>query len=243
MADLRIGTAGWSIPLKDAGAFPPEGTSLERYAARFTCAEINSSFHRSHRAATYDRWAQAVPEAFRFSAKLAKTITHKQRLLDAEDLIDGFVEEVGGLGPRLAVILVQLPPSLAFDPAVAKAFFDALTARTQVQLVCEPRHPSWFEAEADALLAERRVARVAADPAKVPAAAEPGGWRGLSYYRLHGSPVPYRSSYEPERLQAYARGMAADLDRETDVWCVFDNTASSAATGNALDLQALLRRG
>lgn len=240
MAELRIGTAGWSIPLRNAADFPPEGTSLERYAARFTCAEINSSFHRSHRPQTYGRWAEAVPEDFRFAAKLAKTITHKQRLVDAEALVESFVEEVGGLAARLGVILVQLPPSLAFDPAVAAAFFDALTSRTQVQLVCEPRHPSWFEAEADALLGERRIARVAADPAKVPAAAEPGGWRGLSYYRLHGSPVPYRSSYEPERLELYARSMAADLREGRDVWCIFDNTASSAATGNALDLQAML---
>ena len=242
MAELRIGTAGWSIPLRDAAGFPAVGSSLERYAAGFTCAEINSSFHRSHRPLTYQRWAEAVPANFRFSAKLAKTITHKQRLADAEAMVESFIAELGGLGTKLAVILVQLPPSLVFDPAVTAAFFDGLASQTQVQLVCEPRHPSWFEAEADALLAERRIARVAADPAKVPAAAEPGGWRGLSYYRLHGSPVPYRSSYEPERLEAYARSMAADLREGRDVWCIFDNTASSAATGNALDLQALLRR-
>lgn len=240
MAELRIGTAGWSIPLRNAADFPAEGTNLERYAARFPCAEINSSFHRSHRPQTYQRWAEAVPEHFRFAAKLAKTITHKQRLVGAEALVESFVEEVGGLGARLGIILVQLPPSLAFDPVVAAAFFDTLTSRTEVQLVCEPRHPSWFEAEADALLAERRIARVAADPAKVPAAAEPAGWRGLIYHRLHGSPVPYRSSYEPERLESYARSMAADLREGRDVWCIFDNTASSAAAGNALDLQALL---
>ena len=240
MAELRVGTAGWSIALKDAAAFPPEGSSLERYAARFTCAEINSSFHRPHRPQTYERWAGAVPANFRFSAKLSKTITHKQRLVGTEKLVESFIGEIGGLGAKLCIILVQLPPSLAFAPAVASDFFDSLASRTRVQLVCEPRHPSWFEAEADALLEERRIARVAADPAKVPAAAEPGGWRGLSYYRLHGSPIPYRSSYEPERLEAYARSMAADLGEGRDVWSIFDNTASSAASGNALDLQALL---
>lgn len=182
-----------------------------------------------------------MPDGFRFSAKLAKTITHKQRLLEADALIESFVEEVGALGSRLAIILVQLPPSLAFDAAVAAPFFDALAARTGVQMVCEPRHATWFEEDADRLLAERRIARVAADPAKVPVAAEAGGWRGLSYYRLHGSPVPYRSSYEPQRLEAYARRIMGDIEARRDVWCIFDNTASSAATGNALDLQALLR--
>ena len=240
MAELRIGTAGWSIPLRDAEQFPADGTSLQRYAARFACAEINSSFHRPHRPSTYERWAAAVPEDFRFSAKLAKTITHKQRLVDADDLVAGFLAEVAGLGSKLAVILVQLPPSLAFDAEVAARFLDRLCGSTGAAIACEPRHPSWFEDQADGLLAERQVARVAADPAKVPAASAPGGWRGFAYYRLHGSPVPYRSSYEPERLQAYADGMAADLEQGRDVWCIFDNTASSAATGNALDLKTLL---
>ena len=238
MAELRIGTAGWSVATREAEHFPAEGTSLERYATRFGCAEINSSFHRSHRADTWDRWAASVPEDFRFSVKLAKTITHQQRLIECEPLLDAFLEEAGRLGPKLAVILIQLPPSLVFDARVALAFFDSLRARTPVRLACEPRHASWFEEEAGLLLEEREIARVAADPAKVEAAAVPGGWRGLTYYRLHGSPVPYRSSYDDGRLETYSDRMAAE--REGDLWCIFDNTASSAATGDALKLQRLL---
>ncbi len=241
MAEPRIGTAGWSIPLSEAERFPSEGTSLERYASRFGCAEINSSFHRSHRPATWERWAASVPAEFRFSAKLPKTITHKQRLKDSDEFVRTFLEEVAPLGSKLAILLVQLPPSLAFDAEVASRFFDALQAGAKARLVCEPRHPSWFDEAADRLLGEREVARVAADPARVPAAAEPGGWRALTYYRLHGSPVPYRSSYEPDRLTAYALAMREDLAAEREVWCIFDNTASSAATGNALALQELLR--
>jgi uncharacterized protein YecE (DUF72 family) len=240
MAEARVGTAGWSIPVKDAAAFLAEGTSLERYSSLLNCAEINSSFHRPHRPTTYERWAAAVPAGFRFSVKLAKTITHKQRLGDVDELLGNFLQEIGGLGAKASIILVQLPPSLAFDPAVAEGFFDLLRRGTDARLVCEPRHSSWFEDEADALLAEREVARVAADPAKVERAAQPGGWRGLSYYRLHGSPVPYRSSYDPERLQAYAAAIQADLQEEREVWCIFDNTASSAAMGNALDLRELI---
>ena len=238
MAELRIGTAGWSVATREAEHFPAEGTSLERYAARFDCAEINSSFHRSHRAVTWDRWAASVPEDFRFSVKLAKTVTHQQRLVECEPLLASFLEEAGRLGPKLAVILVQLPPSLAFDAAVVSAFFDAVRDRTSVRLACEPRHASWFEDEAGRLLEEREIARVAADPAKVEAAAVPGGWRGLTYYRLHGSPVPYRSSYDDGRLEANAERISAE--RYSDLWCIFDNTASSAATGDALKLQRLL---
>ena len=104
--------------------------------------------------------------------------------------------------------------------------------------MCEPRHPSWFDAEVDAFLSERRVARVAADPVRCEGAGEPGGWRGLSYWRLHGSPVMYRSSYA-DRIRRYAAQLTAAAERG-DAWCVFDNTASSAAAGDALALMKAL---
>ncbi len=239
MPELRIGTAGWSIPSVLADQFPTDGASLERYAARFACAEINSSFHRSHRHSTYERWAASTPPGFRFSAKLSKAITHLNKLTNFDELLARHLEEVSALGERLAVHLVQLPPKLAFDDAVAARFFAALKARTNVAVACEPRHPSWFEAEADTLLQHFEIARVAADPARVPAAAVPGGWPGLVYYRLHGSPVIYRSSYADGRLEAYADRIGAERSG-ADLWCIFDNTASSAAVGDALALCRML---
>jgi uncharacterized protein YecE (DUF72 family) len=234
---VRIGTAGWTIPTRAAQAFPVEGSALERYAARFDCAEINSSFHRSHRPDTWRRWAGSVPSHFRFSAKLPKEITHKRRLTDASEPLAAALAEMAELGDRLEILLVQLPPSLAFEPEVAQAFFAELRSRWPRQLACEPRHASWFEDSGGALLAELQVARVAADPARVSVAAEPGGWRGLAYYRLHGSPVPYRSSYDDGRLEAYAARIAAQV---VPTWCIFDNTASAAATSDALKLKGLL---
>jgi uncharacterized protein YecE (DUF72 family) len=233
----NIGTAGWSIPIAHAEHFPAEGTSLERYAQRFGCAEINSSFHRSHRPETWARWAESVPEDFRFSCKLSKEITHKQRLEGPRETLRAALGEMRLLGPKLEIVLVQLPPSLAFEGATAGGFFEALRALWPGAVACEPRHPSWFEADAEAMLERLEVARVAADPARVDAAATPGGWRGLAYYRLHGSPVPYRSSYDDGRLEALAERLRQE---EAPCWCIFDNTASSAAAGDALKLQRLL---
>ena len=237
MQAFRIGTAGWTVPARVADDFPSEGSGLERYSERFDCAEINSSFHRSHRAETWARWAASVPDGFRFSAKLSKEITHRRRLADCSDPLAAALAEMEGLGDKLAILLVQLPPSLAFEPAVAQAFFAGLRRRWSGGIACEPRHPSWVEGEADALLAGHEVARVAADPARVPAAAGPGGWLGLLYYRLHGSPVAYRSSYDDGRLETYAARLAGEA---APTWCIFDNTASGAATGDALRLKGLL---
>jgi uncharacterized protein YecE (DUF72 family) len=107
-------------------------------------------------------------------------------------------------------------------------------------VAAEPRHAGWFTPAADALLAEWRVARVAADPARVPAAAEPGGWPGNAYYRLHGSPRTYYSAYDAAFLDALAPRLAA---APAGAWCIFDNTALGAATADALGLLARLGAG
>lgn len=235
-----IGTAGWAIPAVDRPSFPEDGTALQRYAAVMPCVEINSSFHRPHRRTTWERWADSVPDGFLFAAKIPKEISHVRRLMDATDALDRFLEEAGGLGDKLAILLLQLPPSFAFAASLVSSFLGEASARTAARIVCEPRHASWFSSDADALLAAHGVARVAADPAKVPEAGLPGGWRGLTYRRLHGSPVLYRSSYGEERLRSYASEISADLAAGLPTWCVFDNTASSAALGDALALMRLL---
>ena len=230
---VNLGTAGWTIPRDVADLFPAEGSSLERYAARFPVVEINSSFHRSHRLSTWERWRDSVPPAFRFSVKLPKTVTHQAKLADCSALVGDFLEQAHVLGDRLAVLLVQLPPKLELNTATARGFFCDLAARTAATIACEPRNVSWFTEEADALLEDLRVARVAADPSLCDAAGRPGGWRGLAYWRLHGSPVIYRSSYG-NRIASIAEQLSAAAAPES--WCIFDNTASSAATGDALRL-------
>lgn len=238
--DVVIGTAGWSIARRDAASFPDEGTTLERYSRVFGGVEINSSFHRPHRPSTWAKWAASVQDGFRFALKLPKTITHQAKLVDADALTAQFVREVQPLGARLAVVLVQLPPKLRFEARVAEPFFTNFRRLIDAEIACEPRHATWFEDDANTLLQELRVARVAADPALGSAAAVPGGWLGLSYWRLHGWPAMYRSSYSDEALHAYARQIRAAIDERRRVWCVFDNTAASAATGNALSLMAEL---
>jgi uncharacterized protein YecE (DUF72 family) len=240
MSGWKIGTAGWAIPRQTTGQFPSEGSTLERYAGRFDAAEINSSFHRPHRPATYERWAASVPPDFRFAVKLPKTITHKLRLVDCGDALRSFAEEIAGLGDRRGPLLVQLPPSLAFDAEIAARFFAAARAELGGPIVCEPRHASWFAAEADALLRDAGVARVAADPAPVPAAQQPGGWPGLAYFRLHGSPRTYWSHYEEAALHDWATRARPFLRDGIQTWIIFDNTAGGGAAGNALRLQEIL---
>ena len=235
-----IGTAGWSLASRHAEFFPREGTALQRYAARFAGVEVNSSFYRPHRRETWRRWATSVPPTFRFAVKLPRGLTHERRLVDCEAPAASFLDEVQGLGEKLAVLLVQLPPKFAFDPVLVGRFFEPLAGRAAARIACEPRHPSWFDGEADRLLDGLGVARVAADPAVVPEAALPGGWRGLAYWRLHGSPITYRSDYDEARLDGYAAQIRAEMRDGREAWCMFDNTLSAFATANALALMERL---
>ena len=235
---ITLATAGWAIPRPVQERFPGGGGQLERYARRMGGIEINSSFHRPHRRTTYQRWAETTPADFRFSVKLPTTISHTAKLRDADALLDRFFDEAGGLGAKLAVLLLQLPPSFAFDADLVDAFLTNLRRRHAGTVVCEPRHPSWFEAAAEERLVAHRIGRVAADPAKVQAAARPGGWlgddgTGCRYYRWHGAPRVYWSAYEDAWLAERAAEVAR-LPAAADVWCVFDNTASGAALDDAL---------
>jgi uncharacterized protein YecE (DUF72 family) len=240
-APFRIGTAGWSVPSLYLDQVPLGGSHLERYAGRLNAAEINSSFYRPHRRTTYQRWAQSVPDEFRFAVKVPKAITHEAGLADCGALLDRFVGEVTGLGDKLAVLLLQLPPTSALSERVTNRFFRDLRARIDTNVVLEPRHASWFAPGVDDWLAQRRIARVAADPARIAGAGLPGGWNQLAYYRWHGSPRIYYSDYGAAALKALKRRLEDNRAGGCSAWCIFDNTAAGAALGNALKLTRSLR--
>lgn len=232
---LLTGCAGWTIPREAASAFPAEGSHLERYARVFSCVEINSCFYRPHQVKTYQRWAASVPDDFLFSVKLPRTITHDAALADIEAPLRQFAQEAGALGDKLGCVLVQLPPKLDFDPDVAAPFFARLQDTFACTIACEARHPGWFAEGATALLTERGVVRVIADPAK----GQPGPHvptTSTMYVRLHGAPRIYYSSYDAVYLAQLKADLEVHVRAGRTVWVVFDNTASGAAVPNALAL-------
>jgi uncharacterized protein YecE (DUF72 family) len=233
---IFVGCAGWTLPRAESEYFPGVGSHLERYARRFTAVEINSSFKKPHRQTTYRRWAGSVPASFRFSVKLPKEITHSARLQGCEALLDEFLEQVSGLGDKLGCLLVQLPPSFAFDGQVAAGFFRGMRNRSGVAIVCEPRHASWFSLAASDLLADHDISRVAADPPPDREAKQPGGSKRIVYFRLHGSPRVYYSSYDDTFLDGLATQLLDYAASGYSVWCFFDNTTLGAATCNAREL-------
>jgi uncharacterized protein YecE (DUF72 family) len=241
-SDIWIGTAGWSIPRAAASRFDSAGTHLQRYSNRFTCTEINSSFHRPHTAATYAKWRDSTPPGFRFAIKMPRAITHELKLCGTREPLAAFLGQTDGLGPKRGPILVQLPPSLAFDSDVVSAFLELLRSMHAGPVVCEPRHPTWFAPPVAALLDEYGVSLVAADPPPAPAAAVRPGRSRLTYFRLHGSPRMYWSTYDATWIASLST-MVATLQGVTEVWCIFDNPAGGGAIENAGQLRDQLLAG
>lgn len=237
-AAVFIGCAGWSLSSAVSQNFPEEGSHLQRYASVLPAVEINTSFYRPHRPGTYARWRDSVPENFRFSAKIPRQITHDQRLKECDEALMKFISEVSHLEHKLGCLLVQLPPSLRFEAKAAERFFTLLRRLTEVDIVCEPRHATWFDAMAASLLDAWGISYVEADPqiASLPVSRD----GRTSYLRLHGNPVIYHSTYPEDYLDEVAAKIERNAYAGRRVWCVFDNTASGAAVPNALSLLARL---
>lgn len=238
---VRIGTAGWVVPKVHsalvAARFSAEGSHLERYARAMNCVEINSTFYRPHQEKTFVRWAASVPDDFRFAVKAPKAVTHEAKLCNCGAALAAFFAQLVPLGEKLGPVLVQLPPKLAFDEGVVREFFATLREIYAGLVVVEPRHASWFARGPERLMREFEVARAMADPAAGSSlASEPGGWMGLRYFRLHGSPRRYWSEYTDEFLRGIAERVAASGDAG-ETWVIFDNTAAGHALGDAMRLR------
>ena len=221
-----VGTAGWTIPRASKIHFDEEGSHLERYSRFFNAVEINSSFYREHGANTYERWARETPPGFRFSVKLSRAFTQEHRLRETGPTLAASIANVSLLGEKLGWLLVQLPPSLEYNALEAAAFFRAVRATYRGPVALEPRNLTWTGAAA--VLEDFGITRVHADPERCYVRSNPK----VPYYRLHGSPVIYRSAY-PDDVIA---GLARKLRLHPEGWCIFDNTTLGFATENARSL-------
>lgn len=233
---IIVGTAGWSIARDQAEHFAAEGSALQRYASRLGGVEINTSFYRRHKLETWQRWHNSAPENFAFAVKTPKRITHELMLANAGDELRIFLGDIAPLGKKLGPLLVQLPPALAFDAAVAQQFFGTFRHLHSGRIVLEARHGSWGSPESEAVLADHGIERVYADPDRAALNAAIDG-KSLGYLRLHGSPKIYYSSYSDEQIVDYAQLLRGGAP---GAWCIFDNTASGAALRNALTMLGTL---
>jgi len=239
---LFIGTASWNIPREFLSAFPDQGSHLEKYSRRLKGVEINSSFYKEHQAQTYRRWAQSTPPDFRFAVKLFQKFTHEQELESSVKDLQRSIDPILQLEEKLAVLLIQLPPSLEFRDSHSDLFLARLRSVYSGAIAFEPRHRSWLQPEALQMMKNYSLSKVFADPAPCPLPMSQSPLSGLVYFRLHGSPRIYKSEYTTKDLYTLRSKFNKVPEEIQQIWCIFDNTTYGYATKNALDLQKITQQ-
>ena len=233
---VRIGISGWTYP-PWRGVFFPKKLSQEReleYAAGiFRTIEINGTFYSLQRPSSYQSWADRTPEAFMFSVKAPRYITHMRRLRDVETpLANFFASGVLKLGAKLGPILWQLPPNFKYSRELIESFLELLPRNTneavelgkkhdrmvegrsfletdrnrRLRHAMEIRHRSFVAPEFIAMLRKHKFALVCADTVEWPRLMDVTA--DFVYCRLHGSKVLYSSGYSKAAIEEWARRVA-----------------------------------
>jgi uncharacterized protein YecE (DUF72 family) len=163
---VRIGTCAWSFEDWQDVFYPsdlPENRWLEFYANYFRAVEVDSTFHGIPQENSVLRWVQMTPADFRFTCKLPRQITHTSRLRDCSVELTSFLRAIEPLGPKLGVILIQLPPS--FAPKEGKLALRNFLGRLpkDFRFAIEFRHPGWHRPQFIRLLEKHRICWVWAD--------------------------------------------------------------------------------
>jgi uncharacterized protein YecE (DUF72 family) len=222
------------------GTFYPEDLTQKRwfefYAAQFATLELNVTFYRFPWLAVLRNWYDQAPAGFRFSVKAPKAITHFKQFHGTVDMLSDFYGTIReGLADKLGPVLFQFPPRFRYEPERLARVLDQLDPG--VDNVLEFRHPGWWCEEVYAALRQKGVSFCGMSHPELPA--EPIVTGPVVYYRFHGVPELYRSSYSETELAAVAEKIKAETGVD-EVWCYFNNDAAVAAVPNATTLLKLI---
>ena len=218
------------VPQRD---FPPDfhGKSrLEFYASLFNSLEINSSFYKLPKAATVKKWNDLVPDNFKFTLKLSKSVTHVKGLEFLRADVESFMEVASQIENKKGCILLQFPPGLQKNLSKLDALFSIVKESdpcSEWTIAVEFRQKSWYTENVYRLLENYKVCLVTHD--KPGSIAPVDEYESDSVYlRFHGPGGNYRGRYEDELLSEYA-GYINDWEREgKTVYVYFNNTMGDA---------------
>jgi len=190
------------------------------------------TFYRFPQLSMLRTWYEKAPAEFRFAVKAPKAITHFKQFHGTVNMITSFYDTIrNGLQEKLGPVLFQFPPRFHYD--------EERLARVLAQLdpsfsnVLEFRHPGWWQEDVYSRLRERGVSFCGMSHPELPD--EPVVTGPVVYYRFHGVPDVYRSSYSDAQLRKFADEINSKPEVR-EAWCYFNNDAAVAAIPNAKSL-------
>jgi uncharacterized protein YecE (DUF72 family) len=248
---VRAGTSGWQYRDWREAFYPPgvpQRLWLEHYAGQFPTVENNGSFYRLPGRATFADWRARTPAGFVMAVKASRYLTHVRRLRDPAEPVERLLEAAAGLGDRLGPVLLQLPPTMAADPAALDACLGefARSAATRlpggrVRVAVEFRHQSWWTDRTEAVLARHNAALCWADRRGRPLAPL---WRTADwgYLRFHEGAARPWPRYGPQAIRSWLRRAGDAWPAGAEVFAYFNNDQHGAAVRDAAALAAAARR-
>lgn len=226
---IFVGTSGYNYPEWKGSFYPPAlaaAKMLPYYADRFPTVEINYTFYRLPNEKTLEGWRAATPAAFRLTLKAPRRITHDGRLQRSDGVLAAFCGLAQTLGPKLGVLLFQLPPTFKKDLDVFDRFLDTLPPA--VHAAFEFRHASWLDEEVFARLRARNLALCIADTERLRTPIVSTADYG--YFRLRDE------GYQPDDLQRWAQAIGSHASgwRETFVYFKHEDQGKGPAFAQML---------
>lgn len=236
-----IGTSGWSYDHWHGVLYPhgaPASARLDYYVQRFPTVELNASYYRWPADRTFAGWKRRLPAGFLLSVKAPRGLTHFKRLYEPERWLERIEQGLQKLGEKRGVLLVQLPPGLAYDHPRLAYFLAQLPPGQRTAI--EFRHPSWHHDEVFDLLAQHAVAYCVMSGANLPCILR--ATAPFVYVRLHGPDHHhlYGGSYSDDDLRWWAERIREWAGQGRDVFAYFNNDGGGHAVHNALTLRRLL---
>lgn len=232
---LYIGTSGWTYDHWKGVFYPADIKKREWltfYAERFDTVELNASFYRIPKIKAVEGWRDRTPEKFHFAVKVSRLISHIKRLKECDKEAEWFFSVFKPLEPKIGAYLVQLPPSLTYDPERIESFIERYPS--DIPLVFEFRNNSWYNDETYTLFRKKNLAFCIHDMHG--SATDRIVTSDCAYIRFHGYTARYGGDYPDEILAdwaAWIRGMRREVKR---MFCYFNNDFQGYAIKNCLRL-------
>lgn len=244
-ARMRVGIGGWTYPPWRGPFYPvglPQSRELEFAARRLGAIEINATFYGRQSPASWRKWAESVPDDFKFAIKGSRFCVSRTRLADAGEGIRTFLDQgLTALGPKLGPILWMLTARRAFDHDDIAGFLHQLPPchdGVPLRHAIEPRHESFRDERFFKLCRDHGVAIVFDDHEEFPSI--DADTASFSYARLQRMSEDIETGYEAAALERFADRARSHQLAGKDAYLFMINGAKVRAPAAALALQRQL---
>jgi uncharacterized protein YecE (DUF72 family) len=214
----------------------PQRKWFEYYCEHFNTVELNSTFYRFPRLKDLQSFYYGSPDQFKFTVKAPRLITHFKKFHNARSQAMDFYGTVAdGLQSKLGSVLFQLHPATSYSIENLERILQ--TVDPSFVNVVEFRHPSWWRKDVYQVLKENSISFCSISYPHLPD--EVLKTSPVVYYRFHGVPKLYLSSYSTVKLRLVGHALQK-LRQVQDVYCYFNNDIEVAAVKNAKEFSSIV---